>query len=149
MAESVRQIIDRIRSLHQQVAARFEGVGTTAEQERLRLVLDYVARHERHLAEALEKYQDRASCAVLDTWFKTAPGRPLQACLDRVNVDTRDVGAVLRSVLEMDRCLVDTFRSIAESAVSIEVRDFFQQLIAMEERGEHQLIRDAIEMEDL
>lgn len=149
MAENVNQIIDRIRALHQRIAARFEQVDTAADQERLRMVLAYIGRHERLLGNALAKYQNSASRAVLDTWFKTTPGRPLQECLDRVQIDAKDPDTVLQSVLAMDRCLVDTFRRIADSAVAEEVRDFFQQLVAMEEREEHRLIRDAVEMEDL
>lgn len=149
MAENVNQIIGRIRALHQQLAARFERVETTAAQGRLRMVLDYIARHERHLNQALAAYQGSASRAVLDTWFKNTPGDPIEKCLEKVEVDAADTNTVLRSVLAMDRCLVDSFRRIAESAVADEVREFFQQLVDMEEREEHRLIRDAIEMEDL
>ncbi len=149
MAESVNQIIDRIRALHQDLAARFEGIASGADKERLRMVSDYIGRHERHMAEALSAYQDSASRAVLDTWFKNTPGRPIHECLDRVRLDAADSTALIRSVLAMDRCLVASFNSIAESAPVEEVRDFFQQLVGMEEREEHKLIRDAIEMEDL
>ena len=149
MAESVNQIIDRIRSLHLQLGERFERMGAAAEQERLRLVLKYIGRHERNMESALAKYQDSASRAVLDTWFKATPGQPIRECLDLVRLDATDTSAVLKSVLAMDRCLVDAFRRIAESAVAAEVKAFFQQLVSMEEREEHRLVRDAIEMEDL
>ncbi len=149
MAENVTHIIDRIRALHQQLADRFERAGAELPRERARLVLDYIGRHERHLAEALEKYQATASRAVLDTWFKNTPGRPVEECLDQVRLDAKDPASILRSVLAMDRCLVDSFRRIAESAAAQEVKEFFQQLVAMEEREEHRLVRDAIEMEDL
>lgn len=149
MAESVNQIIDRIRALHLQLADRFERMGAAADRERLRLVLKYMGRHERNMEDALAQYQDAASRAVLDTWFKTTPGHPLRECLELVRLDAADTSAVLKSVLEMDRCLVDAFRRIAESAVAAEVKSFFQQLVAMEECEEHRLVRDAIEMEDL
>lgn len=149
MAENVMHIIDRIRTLHQQLAERFERAGAEGSQERARLVLQYIGRHERNMAEALAKYQATASRAVLDTWFKNTPGRPVEECLDQVRLDARDHDSVLRSVLAMDRCLVDSFRRIAESANAQEVREFFQELVAMEEREEHRLVRDAIEMEDL
>lgn len=149
MAENVNQIIDRIRALHHQIAARFEGIASTTDKERLRLVSDYIGRHERNLAEALAKYQDSAARAVVNTWFKTTPGHPLIECLEKVQLDASDTPQLIRSVLEMDRCLVSSFRSIADGTPIVEVRDFFQQLVEMEERQEHKLIRDAIEMEDL
>lgn len=149
MAENVEHIVERIRAVHRQLAECFERAGHSADSERARLILTYIGRHERHLAEALEQTRSEASRSVLNTWFKNTPGRPVEHCLDLVKFDERDLSAVLKSVLEMDRCLVESFRRIAESAVAEEVKQFFQLLIEMEEREEHRLIRDAIEVDDL
>lgn len=149
MAESVQHIVDRIRTIHQQLAERVEKLSGQPLRERALLILDYVGRHERNLAEALRQYESTASRAVLDSWFKNTPGRPLEECLDYVRLDAAEPADLLRSVLEMDRCLVESFRRIAESAASQAVRDFFQKLIELEENSEKQLIRDTIELDDL
>lgn len=150
MAETVREIIDRIRRIHHQLSWFCETVGDATEKERMRMLLRYISRHEQNLDGALAKYQDGASRAVLNTWFKTTPGPPLGSCVEQVNI-TADLDAdeVIRVVLACDKCLVESFRRFAESAVADEVRDFFQQLIGMEERAEHRLLRDALELEDV
>ncbi len=149
MAENVMHIIDRIRAVRGQLAARFERAGAEAADERARMVLDYIGRHERHMAEALERYEADAPRAVLDTWFKNTPGRPVEECLALARPDAEDMDEALRSALAMDNCLVESFRRISESAVADEVREFFRRLVEMENREEHRLIRDAIEMNDL
>jgi rubrerythrin len=149
MAESVQHIIDRIRAIREQLAARFASAAAGTARERARMVLDYIGRHERHMGEALARYETSASRAVLDTWFKNTPGRPVEECVSLLRIDAEDLDEVVRSVLAMDACLVETYRRIGESAVAEDVRDFFRHLIEMEQREEHRLIRDAIEVNDL
>lgn len=150
MAETVRDIINRIRGLHSQLSWFYQTMGDAAEKDRVRLLLQYISRHERNLESALAKYQESASRAVLNTWFKNTPDNPLQTCLGNIAI-TADMSTdeVIRVVLSLDRCLVDTFRRIAESAVAEEVKALFQDLVGMEEREEHKLMRDALELEDV
>jgi hypothetical protein len=96
------------------------------------------------------KYQQGASRAVLNTWFKNAPENPLRTCLSNVAiVADMDTDEVIRIVLAMDRCLVDAFQRIADSAVSEDVKALFQDLITLEQEEEHKLMRDALELEDV
>ena len=79
-----------------------------------------------------------------------AVGDPVAEFMDPVRI-TPDMSteAVVRTVLEADQKLVDQFRRLAESGPSEDVRELFQKLIAIEEREEHLLVRDAAELEDV
>lgn len=149
MADSVNQIIDRVRMLHRDLAERVEDVQTAEDQERLRLVLDYIARRERYLDSALASFQNDAPHTVLNAGFKVIPGRPIKECLDLVKLDVKDPDSILRSVLEMDNCLNDILRATAKTAGTPEARELFGQLVEMAEREQRRLVRDTIEMEDL
>jgi rubrerythrin len=150
MAETVKDIIERIRSLHNQLGWFYQTMGDAAEKERVRMLLQYLSRHERNLEQALGKYEEAASRAVLGTWFKNTPENPLQRQLDSISI-TADMTSdeVVRIVLALDRCLVDTFKRIADSAVAEDVKQLFHDLVAMEESEEHKLMRDALELEDV
>lgn len=150
MAETVKDIIDRICGIHSQLSWFYQTMGDAAAKERVRLLLQYISRHERNLESSLAKYQEGASRAVLNTWFKNTPDNPLRTCLGNVTI-TADMSTdeVIRIVLAMDRCLVDNFRRIADGAVAEEVKSLFQDLISLEEREEHKLMRDALELEDV
>ena len=150
MAETVRDIIDRIRALHNQLSWFYETLGDAVQKERVRMLLRYIGRHERNMELALAKYQQGASRAVLNTWFKNAPENPLRTCLSNVAiVADMETDEVIRIVLAMDRCLVDAFQRIADSAVSEDVKALFQDLITLEQEEEHKLMRDALELEDV
>lgn len=149
-SETVRDIIDHVRAVHSQLSWFYQTLGDTAEKERLRMLLQYVSRHERNLEQALAKYQETASRSLMNTWFKTAQDNPVRTCLQNV-VITADMSTdeVIRIVLAMDRCLVDTFSRIAETAPADDVKALFRDLVRMEERQDHKLMRDALELEDV
>ncbi len=149
-SQTVRDIITHIRGMHCQLGSLYQSMGNAAARERVKLLLYYVSRHERNLEEALSQYQQQAKKAVLDTWYKSSSGDPLAGVLDplhiRPDMATDDV---IHTVLDADQKLVNQFRQLAENAASEDVRELFQKLIAIEEREEHLLVRDATELEDL
>jgi hypothetical protein len=149
-SETVSDIILRIRGLHRQLGAYYMAVSETSTRERVKLLLNHIGRHERNLEQALLQYQQQASRAVLESWYKTALGNPLDPCLERavITPDSK-LADVVRTVLAADQCLVSQFRHLAESAPSEEVRTLFQKLVTIEEREEHQFVRDAFELEDI
>jgi rubrerythrin len=149
-SRTVRDIITQIRSMHRQLGNLYQTMGDAAARERVKLLLYYVSRHERNLEEALSQYQQQAKKGVLDTWYKSAAGDPVAEFMDPVRI-TPDMStdAVVQTVLEADQKLVDQFRRLAENGPSEDVRELFQKLIAIEEREEHLLVRDAAELEDV
>jgi hypothetical protein len=149
-SQTVRDIITHIRGMHRQLSSLYQSMGHASARERVKLLLYYVSRHERNLEDALSQYQQQAKKSVLDTWYKSSSGDPLAAVLDpiRINPDMA-TDEVVRVVLDADQKLVAQFRQLAENAASEDVRELFQKLIAIEEREEHLLVRDATELEDL
>ena len=149
-SETVKDIITRIRGMHNQLGWFYQAMEETAAKERVKLLLQYISRHELNLEKALSQYQQQAKKAVLNTWYKATPGDTLGQDLDllKITVDM-SAGEVIRIALDVDQKLVAQFRQMAENSGSEEVRELFQKLIAIEEREEHQLVRDAIEFEDV
>lgn len=149
-SETVRDIIDRVRGIHLQLSHHYQSLGDTAQKERVRILLQYLSRHEAHLDAALAKFQGAASKALLGTWFKGEPDSSLRSALDEVKIAPgMETDQVIRTVLQVDRALVDAFRKVVDSAHADDVKALFQELIQMEEREEHKLMRDALELEDV
>ncbi len=149
MSENASQVISRIRALHQDVIARLSEVRERVGPGRQQLVMDYIARHEEQMDDALGQYESSASAGLLASGFKSAPGKPLEDCINLLKFDGSDSDTLLDSVLSMNRCLCETLRFMAERGGNAEVREFFLQLVGMLERENQRLVRDAIEMEDL
>ena len=149
-SETVKDIIMRVRGLHNQLSWFYEAMGDGASKQRVKLLLQYVSRHERNLETALRQYQEQANQSVLNTWYKASPGNEIAKDISDLKITPEmTTEEVISLVLAADRKLVNQFRQLSENAASEDVRELFQKLIAIEEREEHQLVRDSEELEDI
>ncbi len=149
-SETVKDIIMRVRGLHNQLSCFYEAIGDSASKQRVKLLLQYVSRHERNLETALRQYQEQADRSVLNTWYKASPGNEIAKEISDLKITPEmTTEEVISLVLAADRKLVNQFRQLSENAASEDVRELFQKLIAIEEREEHQLVRDSEALEDI
>jgi hypothetical protein len=147
--ETVRDVLNRAKTFHRQVGRFYHELSDRKHKERVILLLDYMSRHEENLERALEVYEDGAGKGVLDTWFKYTPIAASARDLENIEVhDDMSVEEVIALGVRMDRCLMDLYRGMAESSVPARVRSLFQDLVALEQREDRQLARNALEMED-
>ncbi len=147
MAKTIRQLLDRARDVHHDLSERYEHLSRTAEGERVRLLLEYMSRHEDYLEQCLAQYEEDAEGHVLDYWMRFEPEMDLSEC--GVLTPDMSIAEVITVALRLDECLVRFYRQIAENATSVEVRELFVRLTALEKREELLKVRNAIEMEDL
>lgn len=71
--ETVKDIIEVIRQLHEALSRQYAELEQLTTSERAALMLDYLARHERRLAAALQHYEQDAARGILETWLQYAP----------------------------------------------------------------------------
>ena len=147
---TVRNLLDRARAFHHEMSGYYRRLDEGIDQERVRMILGYLQRHEQNLETCLAAYERDASDAVLNTWFKFAAGLDLP---DRTVLQTVDpalsVDDVVALAMRYDESLIRLYRQAEKSAVSEDVRNLFRRLLTMAEAEEHQLARDTVEMQDL
>ncbi len=140
-------IIDRAREFHGKLADLFHTFSESAEKETVRMLLDYLGRHERHLELSLAQYEESASKQILETWFKYEPERATARCIDGVKFSpSMSIEEVTKMVLQLDDCLINLYREAAHNAQSQEVREVFRSLLEMEREEEIQVMRRAVEL---
>ena len=71
--ETVKDFIEVIRQLHDALSRQYAELEQLATSERAALMLDYLARHERRLAAALQHYEQDAARGILETWLQHIP----------------------------------------------------------------------------
>jgi len=148
--ETVRDILDRVREFHRDLAGYYEALEGVTGKERLRMVLEYLARHEERVDECIGRYESEAGEGVLGTWYKGAPATEWKALSrDLTLTSEMTVTDVLRQVLRFQESLAALYSDLAERAPSAETRDLFSELLLLERTEEHNVVRDTIEMEDL
>jgi bacterioferritin (cytochrome b1) len=59
------------------------------------------------------------------------------------------VEQVMEIGLEMDKCLVASYKGMVETATTPECREIFENLLKMEEQQKHKLARIALEISEM
>ncbi len=148
--KTTRDVLDRVVTFHQQLRDLYLRHANIADKERVKLLLDYMARHEEHLQKSLSQYEDNASERILDTWFKHIPSSAiLKDCNDVRLAPDMSVEEIVKTALKFDDCLVDFYTVMAEKCVSEEVKSIFSNLLKMENQEKMKLVRIAQEVYDL
>lgn len=145
---TARNLLDNVRQFHQQVADYCQRVALH-QNERIRMLLEYIGRHEQHLAEATAAYQQDGLDKVLNTWFRNVPTQLASA----KDIDTLgnhpSVDDVINWVVRLDDSVINYYQSLAEEAEIPEMRTALTNLLAMESREKLKTVRSALRINDL
>ena len=148
--EQTKDVLDHARNFHKQISEFYRQRRDSTEQQRLKLLLDYMSQREQALASALEQFTEGSSREVLDTWFQfTVDEEKLKLCPDDLLHDDMTVDDVIRAGVAMCQCCIDLFREIATTADSDQVRAVFQNLLESEQREQKKLVRNVEMFMDL
>ncbi len=145
-----REIINSARAFHQRASAFYQQLNDKAESARVKMLLDYLVRHEAHLDRALADYTQEVRLKALDSWYQYAQDKCLLQPFDvsQYPVDMT-VEDVMKIGLNIDSCLLASYRGMAEAATSSKVREIFESLLLMEEQQKHKRARVALEINDM
>jgi len=143
---TTRNLLDNVRQFHQQVADYCQRVALH-QNERIRLLLEYIGRHEQHLAEATAAYQHEGLDKVLNTWFRNVPAQ-LARDIDTLG-NHPSVDDVINWVVRLDDSIINYYQSLAEEAEIPEVRTALTNLLNMESREKLKTVRSALRINDI
>jgi rubrerythrin len=150
--ETTKDVLDHARDFHHHLSEYYSQLSDKAGRERVKMLLNYMSRHEKHLAESLSEYEHSVSSKILDTWFQfPAPKEALTTCrIVAVEENTElSVDGIVDLALQLDECLVQLYKSMIESSESEEVREVFTNLLQMEKHEEVELVRNAFRLKGL
>lgn len=148
--KTVEDVLDFARQLHETLSRQYSHMERRGTSERARLILDYLARHERDLAEALHAYEQDAANRLLCTWLQYAPRLDSGPLLEKVRgVDLNDVEAVVAAALAIDDHLLAVYREIEDQADIEPLREIARNLQQMERSEQQLLARDAQQLRDV
>ncbi len=148
--ETTRDIIGLARQFHREVSDFYECLSNQASKGRVKLLLQYMSRHEKHLEECLAEYEQDASDRILETWFQYAPATTPVENLETVQLESEmSIDDVVKVGLRLDECLINLYREMADNAESREVAEVFCNLLDLEQQEEIALTRNALSIKDL
>ncbi|WP_430933936.1 hypothetical protein [Saccharicrinis sp. 156] len=144
------EIIDYARLFHKKLNDFYEQLHEKSEKQRVKMLLEYLSKHEKHREETLANYEKEASEKVMDTWFKYVPGNISSECLEKMVIKPdMSVDEVVDSALLMNNCLIKLYKGLIEETKIDEVKEVFISLLKRIEKEERDLVRDATRLKDI
>ncbi|QJD28555.1 ferritin family protein [Methylococcus geothermalis] len=147
--EQVKDVLDHGKALHDQIRNYYETLKQQADnsQIRLKMALDYLSRHEDEQKEMLERFEENARSAILDTWLQFAPSDHVEELL--ANAAPRPdmtVDEVVKMACAFDDALVTLYKEAAAEMDDPKARDVFNNLAEASEKEKQRIIRDTQQM---
>ena len=148
--EQTRDVLDHVGSYHDQASRLYRELKDQASNQRVAMLLDYMARHEGNLARSIASFKERSAKAVLDSWFKYTHDEDILLPIRAVNRSSDlSFDAVLELALKLDEKLLELYQEMADRARSSAARDIFNNLLLREMEEKQKLMHAALGLMDL
>ncbi|QXP85860.1 hypothetical protein [Methylococcus sp. Mc7] len=147
--EQVRDVLDHGKALHDQIRDYYETLKKQADHSeiRLKMALDYLSRHEDEQKEMLERFEENARSAILNTWLQFAPSDRVEGLL--ASAATRpgmSVDEVVQIACAFDDALVTLYKEAAAEMDDPKARNVFNNLAEASEKEKQRIVRDTQQM---
>lgn len=148
--EQVKDVLDYGIGVHARLHDVYEKLQRQSEQTRVKMVLDYLSRHEQNREEAMQRFEDGARKNILNMWLQYAPSSKIEQLLTQYDARSdMSVDDVIKLAMSFDDALIALYRETARESDDPRVRDVFQNLAEMENREKQRFIRDAEWIQDI
>lgn len=136
-------LLRRCQQFHHRLAQHYEELEHTVNREDVRMMLDFMARHERHIEHCLMLYEKTAEPGVAKAWLKVVPDDRLRQLLAECEDDPdMHVEDVIQMAMQFDNALIRMYRQLASSTHNTSLREALESLLDMEEREDRRLAWD-------
>lgn len=148
-SQRTQDILQQARDFHQHLSLHYAALHTESDQPRLRLLLEYLTKHEAGLADMLVRYERDAPRPVMETWFPYMPeaGALMPAAADLPQGTSFD--ELLAAAQECSRKVIALYGQAEGMAVAPEVQEVFRSLRQLEEKEQTRASRSALALLDI
>jgi rubrerythrin len=145
-----KEILEYSREFHRQVSNFYQKMADKAQSARVKLLLDYMIHHEKHLEKSLKDFQQGVSSQALNVWYQYSQEQRAFAPLKTIKYDEKmTVDDVIKIAADIDKCLIESYKGVAETTRIPEIREIFQNLLQMENQEKHVKARIALGINDM
>ena len=142
-AIQMTDLLRQCQRFHHRLADHYEELEHTVHRDDVRMMLDFMARHERHIEQCIALYQRTAEPGVTHAWIKVAPDDTLKHLLHEGTDDPdMHVEDVIEMAMHFDNALIRTYRQLASSTQNSKLREALESLLDMEECEDRRLAWD-------
>jgi len=148
--KQVREFVDFGKHLHGQVKELYETLNEHAALERVKMLLEFLSRHEAHMEESLARFEKDSRKGILDAWLEYSPELNVEAVMARFPVQERPSSdEIIQLAMDFDDTLVKLYREVAEKVNDSKTKEVFKNLLQLEEKEKIQVARAAMALNDM
>ena|SRR5210317_1294985 len=132
--ETIKDILDWGRRLHEELATIYQSSSAESEDERTRLLLNYIADHENRLAEMIANFEKHDTTGRVDSWMRDyLEKNPFKAGMrEVVKFNPMDGEEVLQATIDAHQKMIAMYRDLAQNAKSDRLETLFTSIADME-----------------
>ncbi len=148
--QTARDLLEQASGLHEGLARYYERLSGEAQKERVKLLLDYLARHEQNMSQVLARYSQETADKVRNAWFSQELGGEFVKCIPPARpVSELDNAGIIDLAIQLDDCIIDLYQLIAMNSELPEAREAFTNLVNLERQEKLRMVRQAMRLDDL
>ena len=142
--KTTRDVLRRVINFHINLKDLYGKLADKAKNERSKILLEYMSKHQDEFIGMLTEYEEGASNKTLNAWFQFEPDKDkLKVCEEKEIDPSMTVDGIINLSLQLDNCLIKFYGEMAEFANDKEVREIFLGLAELVKRKELIFVRDA------
>lgn len=146
----VKDFLDYSRELHREIQACYDTLNAHAEQPRIKMLLDYLSRHERNMEENLHRFEDSTRKEILNMWLEHVPRLNIQEIIGQCQIrEGMSLEEIVEAALALDAAMLGLYRDVAGHAKDARVKAVFENIVHMEENTANQTLRDASALREM
>ena len=148
--KQVKEFVSFGKNLHAEVHKLYEKLNEREPRERVRMLLDFLSRHEQHMQEALARFEKSSRSGILEAWLEYSPGLDVDEAMRKCAMpDHPGTDDLVKIALEFDDTLVRLYREVAEKVHDQKTKELFVNLLHLEEQEKIQITRAAMSLWDM
>ena len=147
--ERVIDIIEHVRAFYSQLSVYYRAMSDDADQQRVKLLLDYLSDVEKRHEQVLAEYEENAPSDILNTWFQYGDDSAIPNTYQPTELSSDvDVDFVIQEALRIDQHLSNLYQHAIDRAQTERIKEVFKHLLASNQKEMRNLVRDAGHLHD-
>jgi len=143
--KQVREFVDFGKHLHGKVKELYQELNEHAELERVKMLLEFLSRHEEHMEESLARFEKDSRRGILEAWLEYSPELDVEAVMRRFPVAEKPSSdEVFQFAMDFDDTLVKLYKEVANKVNDSKTQEVFKNLLQLEEKEKIQVARAAM-----
>lgn len=143
-----RDILDHAREFHRRLIRFYMDLRPLPEDGTTLRLIDELIEHEKVLESQLSDYEEHVSDNTLDTFFKYMAATTDQAFINYPVPDTISTEYVIQATRHFDDSLQRFYKSMAQKAMSVQVREMLENLQQLEQREQLALSKLTLSLQE-